>query len=106
MASPTEIWPSAIVGKRRNRAQHREPAVVGAKIAFQTPKRHKHRCGNPVLLLNAIEQAGIFLDPPLPLDDPIARRHSVGKLQEALLEYALTVIAPHNLRIERQTIER
>ena len=101
-----ELRSPAIIGERRDRAQDRIFAVVAAEIALERPEGGDHRRRHAVLLLDTAKQIGMALDHCDAALDAIARRHAVGELQEALLEHALPVIAPHDRRVEGNTVER
>ena len=53
---------AAVVGQRRQRAQHRQLAHAGAEVALERPEGGDHRARHAVLLLDLGEQVAVLLE--------------------------------------------
>ncbi len=97
----------AIVGQRRHRTDDVVgAALVGAVVAFQTPKRNHHRRRHSGRFLDAGQQSGVSLQLLQPVLIAADRGHAAGELQEALLKHALPAVAADDGRIECYAIQR
>src|SRR5208282_1878142 len=89
---PEFVRAAAIVGQRRQRANGRESARVGAEVGFEAPDGDDDRAGHSVLLLDAAEDRAVLLEKPRAARQP-RRHHAAGKLLKALAKDSLRVVA-------------
>ena len=87
-----EIAAATVEGERREAGRNVVAAEGGSVVGFQPPERHQHGFRNAVLLLDRIEQRGMFSHQFLAARDPArgdTRPQIIGKRQQ---EFGLAAV--------------